>query len=122
MDELSVVAKPLIYSHFSRGMGDPKYLPVDSWQSISAILREALDNYNDLNATMNLVLFEDAMQHVCRWVRRQSQMTSIRRGGALKKVKKSPTVKPQNRRRVQKYMEFLIIRERPQRNKELMYY
>lgn len=27
---------------------------------------EALKEYNDNNAVMNLVLFEDAMKHVCR--------------------------------------------------------
>jgi dynein heavy chain len=27
-------------------------------------LEEALEGYNEINAVMNLVLFEDAMQHV----------------------------------------------------------
>ena len=27
---------------------------------------EALDNYNEMNSAMNLVLFEDAMMHICR--------------------------------------------------------
>jgi len=29
-------------------------------------LREALDGYNELNAVMDLVLFEDAMKHACK--------------------------------------------------------
>lgn len=33
---------------------------------MNKILVEALDSYNELNAVMNLVLFEDAMMHVCR--------------------------------------------------------
>jgi len=33
---------------------------------LNKILVEALDGYNELNAAMNLVLFEDAMMHVCR--------------------------------------------------------
>ena len=36
------------------------------WTSLNKILVEALDTYNELNAAMNLVLFEDAMMHVCR--------------------------------------------------------
>ena len=61
-----VFKQPLIYSHFASGIGDPKYLPVNSWEEVNKILVEALDNYNELNAAMNLVLFEDAMSHVCR--------------------------------------------------------
>jgi dynein heavy chain len=30
------------------------------------VIEEQLDSYNDANAAMNLVLFEDAMKHVCR--------------------------------------------------------
>lgn len=39
-------------------------MPVPSWESINKILVEALNSYNELNAAMNLVLFEDAMQHM----------------------------------------------------------
>jgi dynein heavy chain len=31
-----------------------------------ARLTEALREYNDTNATMDLVLFDDAMKHVCK--------------------------------------------------------
>ena len=58
--------KPLVYCHFAQGVGDPKYNPVVSWQSLNKILVDALDNYNELNAAMNLVLFDDAMLHICR--------------------------------------------------------
>lgn len=34
------------------------------WEVLRTFLTEALDNYNELNAAMHLVLFEDAMQHV----------------------------------------------------------
>ena len=33
---------------------------------MSRLLEEALSQYNDLVSAMNLVLFEDAMYHVCR--------------------------------------------------------
>ena len=40
---------------------------------------EALDNYNDLNAAMNLVLFEDAMSHILRI----NRILEMPRGNAL---------------------------------------
>ncbi|XP_034877289.1 dynein heavy chain 11, axonemal [Mirounga leonina] len=58
--------KPLIYCHFAHGGQDPCYLPVRDWEVLKTVLTEALANYNELNAAMHLVLFEDAMQHVCR--------------------------------------------------------
>ena len=56
----------MIYTHFSTGIGDPKYMPIDNWSQLTKLLTDALDNYNEVNANMNLVLFEDAMMHVCR--------------------------------------------------------
>lgn len=41
-------------------------MPASSWAAINKILVEALDMYNEMNAAMNLVLFEDAMMHICR--------------------------------------------------------
>jgi len=32
-------------------------------------LRDALRDYNEMNAQMDLVLFEDAMKHVCKITR-----------------------------------------------------
>ena len=58
--------KPNIYCHFAQGVGDPKYSCVDDWSHLNKILVEALDTYNELNSVMNLVLFEDAMMHICR--------------------------------------------------------
>ncbi|GCB69230.1 hypothetical protein scyTo_0001016 [Scyliorhinus torazame] len=55
-----------MYCHFARGVGEPKYMPVQDWESLNKILMEALENYNELNAAMSLVLFEDAMSHICR--------------------------------------------------------
>ncbi|XP_075374923.1 dynein axonemal heavy chain 17-like isoform X2 [Mycteria americana] len=68
-DELGedlVFAKPNIYYHFVQGMREPKYLPVPSWPALNKLLGEALDNYNEENAAMSLVLFEDAVSHICR--------------------------------------------------------
>ncbi|XP_075225795.1 dynein beta chain, ciliary-like [Lycorma delicatula] len=58
--------KPLIYCHFVEGIGDPKYLNMPSWATLNKIVSDALAQYNELVAGMNLVMFEDAMSHVCR--------------------------------------------------------
>ena len=64
LDEEQLTSQPNLFCHFASGIGEPKYLQVQSWDSLSKLLVEALDNYNELNAVMNLVLFDDAMQHV----------------------------------------------------------
>ncbi|KFP53735.1 Dynein heavy chain 17, axonemal, partial [Cathartes aura] len=81
-DDLSedlVFAKPNIYCHFAQGIGEPKYLPVPSWPALNKLLGEALDNYNEVNAAMSLVLFEDAVSHICRI----SRILESPRGNAL---------------------------------------
>ncbi|XP_005875475.1 PREDICTED: dynein heavy chain 9, axonemal [Myotis brandtii] len=55
-----------MYCHFANGVGEPKYMPVQSWELLTQTLAEALENHNEVNAVMDLVLFEDAMRHVCR--------------------------------------------------------
>lgn len=59
-----LLQKPLIYCHFANGVADHNYMPVKDWEMLRKILLEALENYNEINASMNLVLFEDAIQHV----------------------------------------------------------
>ncbi|XP_054565087.1 dynein axonemal heavy chain 9 [Eptesicus fuscus] len=55
-----------MYCHFANGIGEPKYMPVRSWELLTQTLAEALENHNEVNAVMDLVLFENAMRHVCR--------------------------------------------------------
>uniref|UniRef100_A0A6I8PET2 Dynein axonemal heavy chain 11 n=2 Tax=Ornithorhynchus anatinus TaxID=9258 RepID=A0A6I8PET2_ORNAN len=64
-----LLQRPLIYCCYANGLRDPRYLPVKDWEGLKKILTEALESYNELNAAMSLVLFEDAMQHVCRIIR-----------------------------------------------------
>uniref|UniRef100_A0A8I3MI02 Dynein axonemal heavy chain 9 n=1 Tax=Canis lupus familiaris TaxID=9615 RepID=A0A8I3MI02_CANLF len=54
-----------MYCHFASGIGEPKYMPVQSWGLLTQTLVEALENHNEVNTVMDLVLFEDAMRHVC---------------------------------------------------------
>ncbi|XP_036766314.2 dynein axonemal heavy chain 17 [Manis pentadactyla] len=64
-DEL-LFAKPNMFCHFTQGIGDPKYLPVTDTAHLNKLLVDILDSYNEVNAVMNLVLFEDAVAHICR--------------------------------------------------------
>uniref|UniRef100_A0A8D2LWB2 AAA+ ATPase domain-containing protein n=1 Tax=Varanus komodoensis TaxID=61221 RepID=A0A8D2LWB2_VARKO len=61
-----LIDTPLIYCHFAHGVGEPRYFPVSDWKKLTRILTEALEHYNELHASMNLVLFEEAIQHICR--------------------------------------------------------
>ncbi|NWI40584.1 DYH17 protein, partial [Picathartes gymnocephalus] len=79
LNEEAAFAKPNIYCHFAQGMDESKYMPVTSWAALSDLLGEALDSYNEVNAVMNLVLFEDAVSHICRI----SRILESPRGNAL---------------------------------------
>ena len=65
-NETEVLVDPLIFCHFTKGLGEPKYMPIPSWDNLNKTLTDALKGYNELNAAMDLVLFEDAMSHICR--------------------------------------------------------
>jgi len=58
LNETDVFQLPLMYCHFAAGIGDPKYLPVTVYADLNKLLVDALDNHNEINAAMNLVLFE----------------------------------------------------------------
>ena len=62
----TLMVEPLIFCHFAQGVGDKIYDKINSFPDLSSLLNGALDEYNETNAAMNLVLFEDAMRHVCR--------------------------------------------------------
>ena len=69
LDANTVFRQPLIYSHFADGIGDDKYGPIDNYGQLRKLLNEALINYNDIVGALDLVLFEDAMSHICRYVK-----------------------------------------------------
>lgn len=62
-------ADPLIFCHFAENIQDKVYDMVKSTAKLSQVLEDALREYNETNATMDLVLFEDAMKHIARIVR-----------------------------------------------------
>eukprot|EP00072_Mus_musculus_P068674 XP_017170437.1 PREDICTED: dynein heavy chain 11, axonemal isoform X3 [Mus musculus] len=79
VDANALLRQPLVYCHFASGGEDPCYMPVKDWEGLKAVLMEMVDNYNELHSAMHLVLFEDAMQHVCRI----SRILRIPQGHAL---------------------------------------
>ena len=40
--EKSTLKAPLIYCHFAKGIGEPKYMPINSWDALLKILMDAL--------------------------------------------------------------------------------
>lgn len=66
VNEQRLFQEPLIYCHFGDGLTETKYMPVAKWSQLAVILAEAQKAYNDTVGPLNLVLFEDAMCHVCR--------------------------------------------------------
>lgn len=64
LKDKKVTKQPLLCCHFAQMGEEALYTPVTDWSSLRSILTDALESYNELNAAMNLVLFEDAMQHV----------------------------------------------------------
>lgn len=58
--------EPLIFAYFVGGLDEKLYDQFPNIDALSVRLRDALREYNELNATMDLVLFDDAMKHVCK--------------------------------------------------------
>jgi dynein heavy chain len=58
--------EPLIFANFVASLDDKMYDQFPGSDALTSRLHEALNNYNELNAVMDLVLFEDAMKHVCK--------------------------------------------------------
>lgn len=79
IEEAVVFQEPNLFCHFASGIGEPKYLPVPNIPDINKILVEALDGYNEINAVMNLVLFEDAIFHILKI----NRILEMPRGNAL---------------------------------------
>ncbi|KAK7241082.1 dynein light chain binding protein [Aureococcus anophagefferens] len=59
-------SEPLIFCHFCEDIEDPIYDQITGIDKMLHTLEGALELYNESNAVMDLVLFEDAMKHVAR--------------------------------------------------------
>lgn len=59
----------LVFCHFPKSLHKRAYDKVEDPSELQGIVNEALDDYNSMNFTMPLVLFDDAVAHVCRITR-----------------------------------------------------
>jgi len=61
-------AQPLIMTSFvsQAGGNERQYLPVKDMPSLRKVVEDKLAEHNEQYAAMNLVLFDDAVNHVCR--------------------------------------------------------
>eukprot|EP00742_Colponemidia_sp_Colp-10_P004589 GILJ01004897.1.p1 GENE.GILJ01004897.1~~GILJ01004897.1.p1 ORF type:complete len:2544 (-),score=425.95 GILJ01004897.1:114-7634(-) len=57
---------PNIFCHFAQGNSEKVYASVPSYKALGKMLTETLTRYNEEKVQMNLVLFDEAMNHVCR--------------------------------------------------------
>lgn len=53
----------------AHGGNDKMYIPIKDMPQLKKVLEESLAEYNEANAEMNLVLFDLAMEHICRIAR-----------------------------------------------------
>jgi dynein heavy chain len=62
-------AESLCFCHFAYGTDEQRYNQVISMEKLREILEVTLAEHNEICPVMDLVLFNDAMEHVCRIVR-----------------------------------------------------
>ena len=67
-DSATVEEKPIIFTSFMTTTGDdePAYATIQTMAGLKKHLEEKLEEYNNSNAAMNLVLFDQAIQHITR--------------------------------------------------------
>lgn len=63
-----VEAQPLLFASFNTFTADdtPVYNEVEGFDSLKKTLSDKLEEYNETNAAMHLVLFQQAIEHICR--------------------------------------------------------
>ena len=59
----------MVFCHFAESTAEQIYDQIPNVDHMSKVLMDSLKEYNEMNAEMDLVLFEDAMKHVARIVR-----------------------------------------------------
>lgn len=57
----------------------PVYAAVPGYEQLRKVLDDKLNEYNESNAIMDLVLFQQAMEHICRITR----IIALPRGNAM---------------------------------------
>jgi len=61
-----LMEEPIIFANFAGGGDEKVYSTIESHERLSSLLTKKLGEYNEVNATMDLVLFQAAMEHVVR--------------------------------------------------------
>jgi len=71
MKEDQIFEEPLIYTSFVTACKghEAAYLPIKDMDELKGILESKLEEYNENVASMNLVLFNQAMEHISRIAR-----------------------------------------------------
>ena len=81
-DVEEVERRPIIYNSFIQGGGmdeEKTYEPVPSYEKLRSLAEDKLSEYNDSNPVMDLVLFNQALEHICRITR----IIDVPRGNAM---------------------------------------
>jgi dynein heavy chain len=82
-DVESITRNPILFGDFRQAMQEENpvriYEDLLDYNAIRPIFQEILEDYNDLNNKMNLVLFDDALEHLTRIHR----IIRLKRGHAL---------------------------------------
>ncbi|CAL6039825.1 Outer-arm_dynein beta [Hexamita inflata] len=66
MAEVFPTTKLNLFTNFTIAIGDGQYAQITAQERLKQLLDEALTNHNSERAEMNLVLFQDAMEHICK--------------------------------------------------------
>ncbi len=63
--------RPLLFTSFMASSADdtPLYTQAASYDALKKVLEDKLNEYNETNAVMELVLFQQALEHVTRIAR-----------------------------------------------------
>uniref|UniRef100_A0A8D0HBM0 Dynein axonemal heavy chain 10 n=1 Tax=Sphenodon punctatus TaxID=8508 RepID=A0A8D0HBM0_SPHPU len=65
----SVIRDPILFGDFRTALseGEPRvYEDIQDYDAAKALFQEILEEYNEVNTKMNLVLFDDALEHLTR--------------------------------------------------------
>jgi dynein heavy chain, axonemal len=61
-----LLKNPIVFTSFTSGRDNGGYLPVESMEALKKVVDVKMGEYNESNAMMDLVLFEQAAQHIAR--------------------------------------------------------
>ncbi|XP_025020180.1 dynein heavy chain 10, axonemal, partial [Python bivittatus] len=68
-DAENALRDPILFGDFRMALseGEPRvYEDVQDYDAVKALFQEILEEYNEINTKMNLVLFDDALEHLTR--------------------------------------------------------